>query len=169
MTMLKLAEQLVEVMEYQLSLYSELSRVLDEETNALQASQVLLISAAFEQKEKLLEQINEVENLRKQISQSIAEQLNLDIKQLSLRELRTYVDANLAKKLTEIKLSFDAILNKVKEQNMLNELLAGKALDLINGGINVIHEALQGSKTYEKGGKLDAKKEQQRHLMNKKA
>ncbi len=166
--MLKLAEQLLEVMQYQQQLYIQLSEALDNETDALQASNINMINASYDQKAMILSQIEEVEDLRKQIVGSIAQILQVDVKNLRLRELSSYVNADIAKRLVELKFSFDRILADVKDKNLLNQMLADKALDLVNGGIQVIHDAIQGTKTYEKGGRLDNKKEQQRHLMNKK-
>ncbi len=161
-------ETLSKVLKEEMSLYQNFHELLEQEYEILQASQLEELQECNKLKQALSKMISEKERERVEICHEIAQKLGLQKESVSLRDLAKALGGQQEQNLLQIRKNFQNIVERLKEKNEVNSLMAESALDLVSGGIELVREALKLKETYGKKAKL-AKQEQATHLLSKRA
>lgn len=165
----RLCKELVETVEREIFLYKDLKSLLVAEYNSLVDSDLEQVRSNNKLKESLLKAIQKKEKERLGWVRRISSYFSMQNKEPSMEELGKVLPAPFDLQVKEMRDYFKSIIDDVKAQNISNDILAGNALKTVEGSIDIMKSVLQGGKTYKGKGKIDNKKEQQKHLISKKA
>lgn len=164
-----LCQELVETVEREIFLYKDLQSLLKQEYASLVDSDLDKVKSNNQLKEALLKAIDKKEKERLGWVRRLSIYFSMSQKEPSMEELSKVLPAPYDLQIKEMREYFKSIIEEVKEQNISNDILANNALQTVESSIEIMKSVLQGGQTYKSKGKIDNKKEQQKHIISKKA
>jgi flagellar biosynthesis/type III secretory pathway chaperone len=150
----KLAEQLIETLRQQLSIYSHLYDLVAKEKEILVSAQIDQLNENNESKEKMLERLNELEGERRNQVRDMAVQLDL-ANEPKLTECLLRLPSPLRIELSKLRDGLVLAIERVAELNRSNEMLIESSLQNIGSAIYNLRGVAQGGVTYQKYGQMN--------------
>lgn len=146
-----MVESIVETLEKQAVLYSQLLELAKQKTPLLVKNEVEQLNAIMQKEKKLLKQVEELEQVRMQISGQFFTSLGLlRYRGGRLSEMiRTVTSAQDKQKLTELHGQLTALLSELQKVNQLNQQLIEQSLKFIDYSIDLMIEDPNEDITYQ--------------------
>lgn len=146
-----MVESIVETLEKQAVLYSQLLELAKQKTPLLVKNEVEQLNAIMQKEKKLLKQVEELEQVRMQLSGQFFSSLGLlRYKGGRLSEMiRTVTSAQDKQKLTELHGQLTGLLNDLQKVNQLNQQLIEQSLKFIDYSIDLMVDDPNENITYQ--------------------
>jgi len=139
-----------------LSSYNSLGDLLSEERQILIKREVNRLEEITEEKQKLLNHIEDLENEGYQLQQNLSSGLCKDNSILPLREICNALPSPYRDKFKELRFNLKLICSKIVRINKINATLIKKYLDFSSFYIKKMRTLSEDTSTYSSSGKLNA-------------
>ena len=143
--------------------------------NVVRKEREILIAADLEElnlnnrsKEAMLIKAKALEGDRLELVNELAELEGLQ-SPVRLRQLAQHFGGESGERLLKLNSVLKLLLQRVKDFNLQNEELVGRALDSITGGMDSIRDSVGEQPNYKKGGELDESKPGSGRLVSREA
>ena len=138
--MLPSCESLLDLLHQELSIYGDLSILLQEERAAMHAMAIDPLTQATSRKETLLLRIKALDESRKLLAQRLAAELGLTREQVTLTHLAEVLPAAQAAPLRAAGNALRKRVEECQELNRHNAMAAERGMDLVNRSIQYLVE-----------------------------
>jgi len=165
--MKKIAQEIINILKGELNIYREMLSVLESERTFLINFNVERIFEVSKKKETLAVQLKVLEETRRQILKTYADESGIDFKSLTLSIIAERLDNGLKSDIINLRDEIRSIVERCFELNRHNSYLIQNSLGLLQQSLSIFKDTLSDSGPYQKGVKIT--KKQRRNLISKKA
>lgn len=145
---------LFEILDKEAQVYDEILQLSKDKTTIVIEGKIAELEEITKAEQSLIVKIGELESLRENCVEEIADQLNIKPSELTVSELTKQLNDESAKKLVECKNKIEDILKKLKEVNNLNSKLIRNSIDYIDFSLNILSAASDTNNNYSNNGEV---------------
>lgn len=145
-------QNLVSVLEEQITLYRHLLDVVRKEKEILISANLDDLNETNRTKEAMLLKVRGLESQRIKAAAELCQVLNLNPENPRLMEIAKHLADEDADRLRNIHSVLELLLRRVQDLNGQNEVLVQSALANVTGAMNAIRGTLQDKATYQRKG-----------------
>lgn len=154
-----LINKLIEILDKEAELYNDILKLSNNKTDIIVEGKVSELESMVKVEQTLVLQIAKLEDVREELVNAAADQLELNKQDLTISELYKHVEGELADKLNECRNRIAAVMDELKNTNILNARLIKNSLEYIDFSLNLLSAADSGTNNYGNTGVVnDGKK-----------
>jgi len=154
-----LIDKLVDILEQENKMYADILNVSKNKTNIVIKSKVSDLENIVRLEQSFIVQIGKLESIREEIVEKLAEELELDEKNINISGIVKKLDQENAGKLKACQEKITRTLNELKSVNELNSKLIKNSLEYIDFSINLLASIDSTANNYTNSGQVnDSKK-----------
>ena len=150
----EILEQLLDVLHRETELYQAMSSVMDKEKDAALQSELIALNEAGIEKENILVAIGFLEDHRRELVTSLADNLNHPGQDLTLTVISQLVEEPFAGRMKQVSSDLSALLETLQVANQRNRQLFEHSLALLRGSFNLFSELRPSSPIYHRTGAI---------------
>ncbi|KJS30385.1 MAG: hypothetical protein VR64_17010 [Desulfatitalea sp. BRH_c12] len=152
----RMIEKLIEVLRKTESCYDGMMAIIAQEKAAALRSNLTLLTSAHDEKQRMLSQLDSLEQQRAQLMRDIAASLQLPVEILTLSSLAAQVTAPYDRKLALRKDALNSVLRKVQHANEECCRIVEHCLKLVQNTLGFFSHWTQRSQVYCPSGDIYA-------------
>jgi hypothetical protein len=149
-----LLDQLLGLLNQEAELYKSMLAVIEREKDAAIRSALNALNAAIQEKERLIQKIRILEELRVQVVRQLAEIFEHGSQDLSLAMIADRISEPYAGRLWQCWANLATLLDKVQAESRRNKTLFEHSLDLLRGSLGLLRELMASNTVYHRTGDI---------------
>lgn len=158
--------ELIKVLNDELSLYADLSRLAAKKTDVLTKGDIDLLGKITAIEQEAIMKIGKLEEQRFKIVKSLAEAYEKEPQEINAEFIEEVMPPDEAKRFYGTYDSLKKVLKDIDEKNRINEILINQALDYIQFSIELLAQSNKQESGYSPSGKT---RENALHFIDQKA
>lgn len=151
-----LLDKLLGSLEQTTELYQSLSRVLQNEKDAVVGLNLQQLNEACKAKDNLLLKLRILEEQREQIMGRVTVALGRSTEGLTITELSLLVDESYAERLRERSADLLALIRALQDATQQNKFLMSHSMQLIQGSFNLLNNLMAANPVYYRSGNVQS-------------
>ena len=151
-----LLNELLSLLEGEISLYGSLLLALQKEKRAVVESNLEELNETNREKESLFLKIRILEEQRITILENLAENLGQSAKNLTLTKLSQLVEEPQSIQLADCHSRFLSLAQSIQEVNLSNKALLNHSLDLVRSSLTLLSDLMVSNPVYYRTGKIQS-------------
>lgn len=159
-------QDLIKVLQAELSVYTELLKLAKKKTDVLTRGDVELLNKITSIEQEMILKIGQMEGQRFEIVKSLADYYKKEVSDLNAEFITEVIPDDISQEYSQICNKMIQVLKELDEKNRINEKLIRNALDYIKFSLEVIAESGRQEMGYSAAGRTE---ENTIHLIDKKA
>jgi flagellar biosynthesis/type III secretory pathway chaperone len=149
-----LLDKLLGSLEQATELYQSLSRVLQNEKDAVVGLNLQQLNEACKAKDNLLLKLRILEEQREQIMDRVAAVLGRSPQSLTITELSLLVNKSYADRLRQCSSDLVALIQTLQDTTRQNKFLMSHSMQLIQGSYNLLNNLMAANPVYYSSGSV---------------
>ena len=155
--MSEFVDKLVMALEKEEEIYTEILSISLKKKRAIIDGDIKAIEEIVNDEKTLAISLVKLDNIRIRIVNEILKENNIDSVD-NITELSEYIDDNSKKEILKLKAKLNTVINKVRNENKLNNDLVKQQLDYIRFNVDLMTNINLGSNNYGKKATDDVKR-----------
>ena len=144
-------DKIIKILEYQLIMYNDLFRISEIKTKTIVDGKVNELEKITARECEYSEQIDKLEKGRQELTGKLFKHIEIN-EELTISNIVKNTTKENGDKLEEIKQKLNDLLEKLKNQNELNQNLINNSLEYIDFSINIMTQVGVSENKYGKDG-----------------